>query len=440
MHSSFTPVRRAISPQQRTFNGGGRTAHPGTLRPNGSPSGSSRRPGPRYDDAPTEQIDVITAPVAKSRVAFIDIGRTIAAFTVFYTHIANQFVEAKHGSTPVTDAFTALFETPLRLSSEGLGQIAIYFFFLVSGFVVTPIALRLGSQRFAVNRFFRIYPLNVFAVLVSAVLVSFGLHALTAGQKPQIDGGTLLSNLTLANFSLKPFGALVGVAWTLAIEVMFYALLIAVLPLLRRWIWAAIFVELDFVLVAVLLRNQFGEGYGGFASQAAYLLIPIIGQIIWAGWNGKIRGWLAGLYLLAAWALFVMAANLELDTDYLLRSAPIVFAVLLFFVGLGFESRLRQRASWTALSERSYSLYMMHGLVALPLMHALNDYLPVWLTVVVGVGVALAVVELTYRLVERPSHDLGRRLSRRPTTGAAGVRSPVNGNGGRRAKGRHARS
>jgi peptidoglycan/LPS O-acetylase OafA/YrhL len=368
-------------------------------------------------DAPTEQFDAVSTAPEKNRVAFIDIGRTVAALVVFYTHIANQFIEARHGSTAVTDGFTTLFEKPLGLSSEGIGQIAIYFFFLVSGFIVTPIALKLGARRFSVNRLFRIYPLNFFAVLLSAVLVTAGLHALTAGQKPDVNGGSLLSNLTLANFSLKPFSALVGVAWTLAIEVLFYALLIAVLPLLRRWVWAAIFVELDVVLVLVLLRGPLGEGYGGVASQAAYLLIPIIGQIVWAGWHGKIPGWLAGGFLLAAWGLFVMASNMQLDVDYLLRAAPIAFAVLLFFVGIGAESRLRQRTFWTAMSERSYSLYLMHGLVALPIMHALSDYLPIFLSVLIGVAATFGVVEATYRLVERPSHNLGRRLSRRPEDG-----------------------
>lgn len=367
----------------------------------------------RIWDAPTEVFGVVKATPEKSRIAFIDIGRTVAALVVFYTHVANQFVAARYGGSAVTDGFTALFETPLNLSSEGIGQISIYFFFLVSGFVVTPIALQLGARRFGVNRFFRIYPMNVLAVLLAAGGIALGLSVLSAGHKQDITPGTLVANLTLANFSLKPFWAMVGVAWTLAVEVLFYLLLIAMLPLLRRWVWAAIFVELDIVLILVLLRTPLGEDFGGFASQSAYLLLPIMGQIIWAGWHGKIHPWLAGGYLLAAWGLFVMATNLRLDTDYLLRPAPIVFAVLVFLVGLGAEPRLKQRAFWTAMSERSYSLYLMHGLIALPLMHAVSDALPVWLCVVLGVAATFAVTELAYRYVERPSHNLGRRLSRR---------------------------
>jgi len=376
----------------------------------------------RNAEAPTEKFAAVTA-AEKSRIAFIDIGRTVAALVVFYTHIANQFIEARHGGSAVTDGFTALFETPLKLSSEGIGQISIYFFFLVSGFVVTPIALKLGARRFGVNRFFRIYPMNVLAVLLAAGGIALGLSVLSAGHKQDITPGTLLANLTLANFSLKPFWAMVGVAWTLAVEVLFYLLLVAVLPLLRRWVWAAIFVELDVVLILVLLRTPLGPDFGGFASQSAYLLLPIMGQIIWAGWHGKIHRLLAGGYLLAAWGLFVLAANLKLDTDYLLRAGPIVFAVLVFYVGLGTEDRLKQRTFWTAMSERSYSLYLMHGLIALPLMHAISDSLPVWLSVIVGVAATFVVVELAYRLVELPSHNLGRRLSKRTevTTPTPGV-------------------
>src|SRR5690606_35324705 len=214
----------------------------------GAATSRSRSAAVRNAEAPTEKFAAVTA-AEKSRIAFIDIGRTVAALVVFYTHIANQFIEATHDGSAVTDGFTALFETRLKSSSAGIAQSSTYFFFRVSGCVVAPIALTLGARRFCVNRFFLIYPLNVLAVLLAAGGIALGLSVLSAGHKQDITPGTLLANLTLANFSLTPSWAMVRVAWTLAVEVLFYPLLVAVLPRLCRWVWAAIFVELDVVLI-----------------------------------------------------------------------------------------------------------------------------------------------------------------------------------------------
>jgi peptidoglycan/LPS O-acetylase OafA/YrhL len=368
----------------------------------------------RENADPVVQRDRLHDPAEqKNRVVFIDIGRALAAVLVFYTHVDVLFLEKEYGGTWFTNAANNVFGLSLGLGPEGLGAVAVPFFFLVSGFVVTPVALKLGSGRFSVNRLFRIYPLLIVAVLVSAAAVWFGLRPLIAGTQPDVSIETLITNTTLANFLIKPFGAFVGVAWTLAVELIFYGVLVATLPLLRRWVWLAIAVEVEFVLLAVLVRDEIGGSYGVFASQAAYLLIPIMGQVLWAGWNRKIPSWLAGGYLAITWAIFVWAADLKLDEDYILRPTPIAYAVLLFLVGLGLEPRLRQRASWTAMSERSYSLYLMHGVIAFPIMHALVDVLPLWFVLLIGIGATIAVVHLSYLFIERPTHNLSRRLSKR---------------------------
>lgn len=348
---------------------------------------------------------------AAKRIAFIDIGRVIAAFVVFYTHIDAHFLREYYGVMAVPRTVNEVFVQPLGLEDQGVGQVAVCIFFLVSGFVVTPIALKLGARRFAVNRFFRVYPLYAAVVLVSALVFWLGWRPLTSPQEPDLTVGALIGNLTLVNFSIRPFGAFAGVAWTLAVEVIFYLLLVAVLPLFRRWIWLAIAVELDFVLLAILLRNQFGDGYSGFASEAAYLLIPIMGQVLWAGWNRKLNHYLAGGYLFAAWLILVYAAEARVDVYYALRPGPVAIALMLFVVGLGTESRLRGNKWWAGLSDRSYSLYLVHGLVALPVMHALNGLVPLPITLIVGIAVALLAVQLAFVTLERPSHNLGRRLS-----------------------------
>ena len=367
------------------------------------------KPEPKPDEPAPEPAP---EPV-RTRVAFIDIGRAIAALLVVYAHFDLLFLRQNYNqSTWFTDLVDNGLGAPLALSDQTIGAVAVPFFFMVSGFVVTPIAMKLGGLKFGTNRFFRVYPPVIVAVLLAAGAFWIGLRPLTTGH-PAKSIGELLINLSLVNFIQAPTAAFVGVAWTLAVEVMFYLLLVAVVPLLRRMPWLALFVELDLVLVLLCTHGVGGPNWHAFVANVVYLTTPIMGQIIWAAWTKRIPPWLAGLYLLACWALFVWSGHLTIDQDYLPRPTPVGYALLLFLLGLFAERYLKQRRVWTELSERSYSIYLLHGVIAFPVMHLVVKSVPVWLTVLIGLVVLAVGVELNFRLVERPSHNLGRMLARR---------------------------
>ncbi len=302
----------------------------------------------------------------KTRTSFLDSARAIAAILVVYTHIYNVFIlDHKGVHTPPTDVVDETLVNPLKLNDQGIGAISVPIFFIISGFVVTPIAW------------------------------------------------SFLRNVSLYNFIDRPFGAWVAVAWTLAVEVLFYVLLIALLPLMRRRMWLAIAVELWLVLMLLITYRSLGDEYRAFVINMVYVLIPIMGQAVWAAWTGRIPAWLAGSYVTSAWLLFVWAGNLGVDPEYVPRAFPIAFAMMLFLIGLFAEPYLKQRRVWTELSERTYSIYLLHGTVAFPLMHWGFDRFPLWLTVLIAVTATGLAAEISYRFVESPSHNLARRLSRR---------------------------
>ncbi len=358
--------------------------------------------------APNQQLDT-----TGGRAAFIDIGRAIAALLVVYTHIDMLWMRENHGlSSPITSAVDIVLTVPLKMDDQGIGQVSVPFFFLVSGFVVTPIALRYGASRFGVNRLFRVYPVLTFVVLVSAMVVWLGGRPLTTGEVGRPDVGDILANISLVNFLVEPQSSLVGVAWTLVVEMIFYATVLMLLPLFRRNVPLAVAVELTAVHVVLVTHDQLGDSYRLFAVNVAYLTIPILGQVMWAAVTRRIPLLLASAYGTAAWLLFVWAANLQIDEKYEPRTLPVAIAVGLFLLGWFAEPHLRQRKVWMVLSDRSYSIYLLHGAVAFPLLHLGYRHLPLWLLVIVALAATAAVVELGYRLVERPSHQLARRLSR----------------------------
>ncbi|GAA3535852.1 hypothetical protein GCM10022222_19400 [Amycolatopsis ultiminotia] len=366
------------------------------------------------EQPPAALAEQLPAEPKKTRIVFIDIGRGLGALLVFYSHIAHPWVIAKHDSAPYVTFIEALTSDPMHMSTQGIGQIAVPFFFLVSGFVVTPIALRQGTGRFALNRLIRVYAPMLFVVLLTAFLLVVNLHPPATGQSQELTPLTVLTNTALVNYLIYPQVVLVPVAWTMIIEVIFYALLVAVLPLLRRWTWLAIAIELTFIFVVMMSRSQLGPSWSLFAVNVSYLPVMVIGQTIWATTSKKIPLWTGALFGACAWSLYVLADIIDVgrvDSSYNLSMA---FAVACFLLGMFAEDKLKQRKIWTTLSERSYSIYLLHMLVTFVLLQLLRPAVPLPIALVIVILAVFGVVEVSYRFVERPSHALARRLSHRP--------------------------
>lgn len=379
-------------------------------------AGSVHPLNPTSDGAPPAGVEPDRPP--KTRMVFVDICRAIGAILVVYSHLtehwSRQHDHSDNGAhSPVIDFLNALITDPLHLQRQGIGQIAVPVFFLISGFVVTPIALKQGQLKFTINRFLRIYPALMFVVLLTAVVLMLGMDPLSSGNLRTVTPVSVLTNLLLVNYLMVPQIVLVGVAWTLIVEVLFYVMLIALLPLFRRHLAVALGVELAFVLAVLLTSRSFGDSYFLFAVAVSYIPIILLGQAIWAGYHRKIPLWLAGIYLAAGWSLYVTADLLQmgrLDTSYNLALA---YAVGFFVLGLFAEDRLKQYRAWTELSERTYSIYLMHGLVAFPVLTAMSGVLPFELSALLALVATGLAVEVCYRFVEKPSHQLARRLTRR---------------------------
>lgn len=359
----------------------------------------------------TPSADVEPQAPKKTRIVFIDVGRALGALLVFYSHIAHEWVDVHGERAPYINFVEALTSDPMHMATQGIGEVAVPFFFLVSGFVVTPIALRQGMRRFSVNRLVRVYVPIVFVVLLTSLAFLVHLHPPSTGQPQTLNPVTMLTNSLLINYLITPQIVLIPVAWSMIVEVLFYVVLLALLPVLRRSVWLTISIELTFIFVVMMSARQFSASYLLFAVNVSYLAIPLLGQIIWATTAKKIPLWAGGVFGGAAWALYVLGDIINVgrvDTSYNLSLA---FAVLCFLLGMFAEPKLRQRRGWTALSERSYSIYLLHGLVAFVLLNLMRPAIPFPIALVVAIAAVFGVVELSYRYVERPSHTLARRLS-----------------------------
>ncbi|MGE5609761.1 MAG: acyltransferase family protein [Bacillota bacterium] len=337
----------------------------------------------------------------------------------------------------------------------GMGFLGVPLFFVISGFCIhLPQAGKsdpLDFRVFAIRRFFRIYPLYIAVVIVCFALLTlrFGW-----GGIPNLNLTNLLGHLVFWHYADgSAANAGMGISppmWTLAIEVQFYILYAITLPVLRRvglgrcaaiglgidiayrmgWYSTGLFYYDDvprFVFPARLGAIRFGEWLLGAWVAELYV-------------TGRLRQWCGALKpsALVGGGLLCIASGVALCAAFGLRAhttdVPAALGFMLVLVGAiawessqgniavgqGFWARLA-----SAVGDRSYSLYLVHLTVMAGVMdlwvrfrHIADKNAPrgsweYFLVVLAGVALTFVAVEMTYRLIEMPSHRLARRLARK---------------------------
>ncbi|MQY08503.1 acyltransferase family protein [Actinomadura macrotermitis] len=423
------------------------TAAPVTVLP--PPEAAPQAPPPR--DPPASRSGT-------GRLGWLDALRGLAALVVAVHHAMGEY------TYPAREAMTEWFDP---------GAFGILVFFLVSGYIVPASLERTGDvRRFWVSRVFRIYPLLLVALTAMVLLSVSGVRPLgphLAGTGPV---AAVLAHLTMMQDLLSVPNA-VYVLWTLSYEMAFYLLVVGLFSvgLHRRSASAALTLTALAIAVVGLARTRMlAEATGvtplvvvAFVTMAAaitlacarrpalmragallgaalaftlatldsraatwegliILAVMFTGTAIYRAERGQIR-WRTAL--LTAAAVLVSAVALGLYekaawgagmTDWGVKRAwasAVVLAALVFAGGM--LLRDRRMPGWLVwLGVVSYSVYILHPVLLEAMTHVFGK--PVHqqpLVIVVFLGLLLAASQLTYRLVEKPMQELGRKVARR---------------------------
>jgi len=286
---------------------------------------------------------------AESRILFLDYLRIFAFTSVLVGHKFHGYLEAW-----VADP--AIHATPRALASMLLpfvhgGGAGVIVFFLVSGYIITHVLQTEQTADFLIKRFFRIYPLYVFAAVGEYTALALG------GRAPELS--TLLLQLTLmGDFFGAPY-ALNGVEWTLRVEVVFYlvmalarslnlttgrvqwlphfllgmtllAHLAAPIPSVEIWAKGYLTIHAPFLLLGAMfyLYERKGVGLG---------LLLLVGALAYANYYALIavyqKAWLGEHFALLALLVFVVAfvAKDRLSASpWVLLLSDMTYAVYLF--------------------------------------------------------------------------------------------------------------
>uniref|UniRef100_A0A9E7ZW27 Acyltransferase n=1 Tax=Bosea sp. NBC_00436 TaxID=2969620 RepID=A0A9E7ZW27_9HYPH len=348
--------------------------------------------------------------MTRQRYAHLDGLRAVAALGVMIEHLFGDLLrQAPPATGPMSTFARSVVET------LSLGRFGVALFFLISGFVVPfSIAGERPLRHFAISRLFRLYPALWLAL---AVLTA---TAWLSGDSPS--AATLLANLTMAP---PLFGQpwLSPIYWTLFVELAFYGLaaLLFATGLLRNMV-ALLGLSLGLIAVTVLPVELRLHGIAGLPVQylgmhLSFLFLGLLLRLwlIERRTGARLAAWVLGFAQLAA-VIAVSPFSLARGDHFIMEGLAPVFAAYLLAFAV-FLAAVRLERPRSALLARigliSYALYLFHG----PVNAAVYRFLPLTgergdlITMLVCIGLTLALSWLVYRTVERPMIGLGRSLS-----------------------------
>ncbi|MEV5498775.1 acyltransferase [Nonomuraea fuscirosea] len=397
---------------------------------------------PVTGQAPVAEQTSVTeqAPAVGTRLAWLDALRGIGALAVVAEHLLPWFLPG------------------LRPYWFNLGVYGILVFFLVSGYIIPTSLERHGDVRaFWISRFFRLYPLYL-GVIVAVLALSWWVPVREAVPR---DGSAVAAHATML-LDVVSVGGVADTMWTLSYEMVFY-LLVTALFLTRGhdrsgllsmlFAVAAVVVGLivsgavlkgawpAYVSCAVFVVGLTGVVAGRFRTASACVLgvmavvlllmssrVPWLGAavlaVMFAG--TAVHRWERGtgrLWPVAVTAVLVGIAPLwAIESGWWWVQADVWFTTIAlagatFAGGMALRGRRLPRVLvWFGLI--SYSLYLVHHPVLKYFVQVSGDLrraeapYQVAMTAL-ALALLVGVSALTYRYVERPMQDLGRRISRR---------------------------
>jgi peptidoglycan/LPS O-acetylase OafA/YrhL len=373
----------------------------------------------------------------------LDSLRGLAALTVVFHHFSRL-------CSP--QVVHVIDRTPLRLLVAG--HQAVILFFLLSGFVLTlPYKKggRLNYGPFLLKRVCRIY-LPYLGALAFAVLCD--LHFSNQSHydnywinwtwsAPVTTHLVLQHTFFLGNYDWAQFNtAFWSLVYEMRISLVFPFIAVAVLRFRTIWLLlAAAVLSLSFFPLAILFSSVLHLCSRDAAINTAltlhYAAFFIIGSVL-ANHLHAINRWYARLtsaqtaaIAIVSLALYGFSSASSIiqhfsipDDLYDWGSAAGATMFIIFAMNSRPFHRFLTSRTVHHLGQISYSLYLIHATILFVLIHTLWGRVSIGILLSIYLAVTLAVTEIFYRLIERPTMLLGRFLTT-PRTALPQTESPL---------------
>ena len=317
------------------------------------------------------------APVEHRRLDGLDALRGLAVIMVVISH----FLPAYIGNEPLS----------VITRSLGLGGVVV--FFTLSGLLVYKSINEISPTKFILRRVSKIFPAYWATITLYYIMSANGLVN-------SFPDDVYMSNILLVQ-ELSGGILLLGHFWTLAVEVKFYAIVVVLAPILRRFFIVSV---LSLVCVAnVLFYIKTGRGSTLLTNIPIFFSGALVFSATRNGWTKLDK------IILTAFTIFVSTSMLVLQeynrfeyAAFVLLSVPALCLALETSLKNGFLSYF---------GRISYSLYLLHPLIGMNSETTLRALgLPGLLATTIAILLSVACADLSYRLIEVPGSQLGKRL------------------------------
>ncbi|MFY0597425.1 MAG: acyltransferase [Cognatishimia sp.] len=333
-----------------------------------------------------------------NRAYWLDSLRLIAALAVVLQHYIER-------------SFRAEAQWFLQL---GPGVFGVVLFFMISGYVI-PFSVKSGFdfKEFVLRRIFRIWPM--YLCVLAGIMVLGWANVAPFDAIQHLGWIDIVFNLLLI-FEYSNAPAVLGVAWSLSLELIWYGFFCLYVMRFRNRHAAQIACVVSGLLVtaagvAILLDTRLPFGRLGMLNAA------MLGYAVFSYHQRHLSGRALACallaFLLATWATQWVGFGYFTHENISLHSGVISWTIAsIVFAGICLSPRIHLHNLWQEpwliqLCAASYSIYLLHEPVSLLLVRWLNGGSLIIAALACTCGLAL----LCYRLIEIPAIALGRQLN-----------------------------
>lgn len=335
----------------------------------------------------------------------LDWVRAIAIILVFYCHNYAALLQARGLEKGLVSFVRNYLLMPLGIVQD-FGFLAVSLFFLLSGFLITHKGTKESLKSFIIKRIFRIYPAWIVAICLVQIINLFINYNLILSPDKVLSFAELLKCFTLWGYLETEPVWIIGVGWTLIIEVIFYFLFAIAKVVSNNNILKLISFNICFVVFCVLIDYLFGKTFIGFNHWIPYIPCLIFGQLIYALSTKKNKAVYIiltvvnyGVLILATQAIPESEFNVS-NNSYLVS---LFYAAIIFIVLLRAKLKCPPMIRYLALI--SYSIYIYHGNVGQIVTLWFPDSLFI-ISFFVSIVVTLIFSIVSYQLIEKKGQKI----------------------------------
>lgn len=353
------------------------------------------------------------AVVVINRYAYLDSIRGIAALAVIYLHCASELL---HNGWTMSAVERFLF----FVSSDvfDIGKSAVVAFFAVSGFVIPYSLLKPNQKRpiisFVISRIFRLYPAYWLSIPV-------GIWAFFALPGVSLPLSTIIANIPMIQQFIGEKN-IIGVYWTLQIELIFYAVCAIVFITGKLSDARVVFGMSVMFLIAALIM-----AVARYVAQIGMpVALPLALSVMFFGMNWRSATidedhWsrlFSRIYLSVFVIVMPVVALLAYNRDTGFGETWYGYT-LSYYLALGLFVLLTTRAKLGGrvlpyLGQISYSVYLFGSAARVLVFELLPPENFPWLPghVFIGATMLLSILvgAVTYAVIERPAIAVGRTI------------------------------